>query len=129
MFIVLSSTVNLDFGVDRSLAINRSHGSGALVGLPATLTKRTYSMTATVGENAELGFWPSEALQLLLRQRPELCRQLLAVLGERVSENQQVAQSLLRRESLQSRHSGVASHRQVTKIPSRSSALSQQPPY
>jgi CRP-like cAMP-binding protein len=66
------------------------------VGLPATLTKRNYSMTATVGQNAELGFWPSEALQLLLRQRPELCQQLLAVLGERMSENQQVAKALLR---------------------------------
>jgi CRP-like cAMP-binding protein len=108
MFIVLSGTVNLDFGVDGSLAINRSYGPGALVGLPATLTKRNYSMTATVGQNAELGFWPSEALQLLLRQRPELCQQLLAVLGERMSENQQVAKALLRRESPQSQHSGVA---------------------
>ena len=108
MFIVLSGIVNLDFGVDCCLAINRSYGPGALVGLPATLTKRTYSMTATVGENAELGFWPPEALQLLLRQRPELCQQLLAVLGERISENQQVGKSLLRRESPQSQHSGVA---------------------
>ena len=74
------------FGVDGSLAINRSYGPGALIGLPATLTKRTYSMTATVGQNAELGFWPSGALQLLLRHRPELCQQLLAVLGERISE-------------------------------------------
>jgi len=91
MFIVLSGSVNLDFGVDGSLAINRSYGPGALVGLPATLTKRAYSMTATVGENAELGLWSPEALQLLLRQRPELCRQLLAVLGERLSENQHTA--------------------------------------
>ncbi|MGC2185194.1 MAG: hypothetical protein WA637_18095 [Terriglobales bacterium] len=31
--------VILDFGVDASPAINRSYGAGALVGLPATLTK------------------------------------------------------------------------------------------
>jgi len=99
MFIVLSGAVNLDFGVDGSVAGNRSYGPGALVGLPATLTGNKYSMNATVGQDAELVFWSCEALQLLLRQRPELCRQLLVVLGERISEHQQVTKALLRREA------------------------------
>ena len=95
MFVVLRGRVCLDCGVDTLFA--RSYGPGALVGLPATLTKRPYSMTATVTEDAELGCWSSEALDSLLRERPELCRQLLQVLGERVAENQQITKALLDR--------------------------------
>jgi CRP-like cAMP-binding protein len=102
MFIVLRGTVNLDFGVDGCLAINRSYGPGALVGLPATLTNRDYSMTATVAQDAELGRWTCQELHSLLKQRRELCQQLLAVLGERILENQKVAKALLTRESPES---------------------------
>jgi len=55
IFLVFSGKVSLDFGVDSPLA--RTYGPGALVGLPATVTGRNYSMTATVTEDAELGFW------------------------------------------------------------------------
>jgi CRP-like cAMP-binding protein len=95
MFVVLSGKVSLDFGVDSSLA--RSYGPGALVGLPATLTGRNYTMTATVTENAELVVWTREALDTLLRNRPDLCQQLLTVLGERMAENHRLAKALLTR--------------------------------
>jgi CRP-like cAMP-binding protein len=107
MFIVLSGRVILDFGVDASPAINRSYGAGALVGLPAALTRRNYSMTATVAQDSQLGFWPTEALDSLLRKHPDLCRQLLGVLSEKISENQQIAKALLSKEARQSQHSGV----------------------
>jgi CRP-like cAMP-binding protein len=96
MFVVLSGKVSLDFGVDSALA--RSYGPGALVGLPATLTRRNYTMTATVTENAELVAWTPEALDALLRNRPDLRQQLLTVLGERVAENQKLAKALLARD-------------------------------
>jgi hypothetical protein len=35
-------------------AFDRSYGPGALVGLPSTLNRRNYFMTATVTEDAEL---------------------------------------------------------------------------
>ncbi len=54
----------------------------ALVGLPSTLTRRIYCMTATVTEDAELGFWSPEALDSLLHNRPDLCQQLLVILGD-----------------------------------------------
>ncbi len=107
MFIVLSGTVLLDFGADGSLAVNHTYGRGALVGLPAALTKRSYSMTATVVQDAELGFWPAEALNTLLRKRPDLCRQLLAVLGERIAESRQVAKASLNKEKPSAQHSNV----------------------
>ncbi len=46
MFVVLSGKVSLDLGVDS--ALSRTYGSGALVGLPSTLTRNNYSMTATL---------------------------------------------------------------------------------
>ncbi len=107
MFVVLTGKVILDFGVDGSLAMNHSYGPGALVRLPATLTKRNYSMTATVTQDAERGFWPSEALNSLLRKRPDLCQQLLAILSEKISENQQVAKALLSKEKVASPQSPV----------------------
>jgi CRP-like cAMP-binding protein len=86
MFIVFSGNVSLDFGVDTPLA--RSCGPGALVGLPSTITGCNYSMTAIVTQDAELGFWTPEALESLLRDRPELCHQLLTILGEKTIELQ-----------------------------------------
>jgi len=107
MFVVLSGTVTLDFGVDRSLAMNHTYGPGALVGLPATLTKRGYSMTATVTQDAELGFWPFEALDALLRKRPDFCHQLLRILGEKIAETRREAKAFLNKEKPHSQHSDV----------------------
>jgi CRP-like cAMP-binding protein len=108
MFIVISGKVTLDFGVDGSLAINRAFGPGALVGLPAALTKRNYSMTATVTADAELGFLPSRELDSLLREHSDLCQELLRILGERISENQELTKAILNKEQPPSPHANIA---------------------
>ena len=94
MFVVLSGKVSLGFA-DNS-AFDRSYGPGALVGLPSTLTRRNYCMTATVTEDAELGFWSPEALDSLLHNRPDLCPQLLVILGEKMAENYEREEASLR---------------------------------
>jgi CRP-like cAMP-binding protein len=96
MFVVLSGKVRLDFGVDCFLA--RAYSRGALVGLPATLTGKSYSMTATVTEDAVLGFWSRTALESLLRERPHYYRELLDLLGERMAENQKLMKAQLSRD-------------------------------
>jgi CRP-like cAMP-binding protein len=93
MFLVLTGNITLDFGVDA--AHGRCYGPGALVGLPASLTKGAYSMTATVTENAVLGFLPLEAIEHLLRDHPHVCQELLSILGERVQEIQRLTKSIL----------------------------------
>ena len=93
MFVVLSGKVSLDLGADST--VGRSYGAGTLVGLPSTLTRHNYSMTATVAEDAELGFWSPDALGTLLHKHPELCQPLLLILGERIRENHEVERVLL----------------------------------
>ncbi len=92
MFVVLSGKVSLGFGVNP--ALDRSCGPGALVGLPSTLTWRNYCMTATVTEDAELGFWSPEALDSLLHSRPDLCQQLLVILREKMAANYELEKSI-----------------------------------
>jgi CRP-like cAMP-binding protein len=95
MFIVFSGKVSLGSGVNS--AFDRSYGPGALLGLPSTLTRRNYCMTATVTEAAELGFWSLEALDSLLHNRPDLCQQLLTILGEKMAENYELQETSLRK--------------------------------
>ena len=96
MFVVLSGQVSLDLGVDS--AVGRTCGPGALVGLPSTLTRHSYSMTATVTEDADLGFWSPDALNSLLRTHPDFCQPLLAILGAKIAENHEVERALLTRD-------------------------------
>jgi len=96
MFLVFSGRVSLNIGIDEALA--RCYGAGALIGLPATLSKRIYSMTATVIEDAELGFLPPQVLESLMRDNPDLCQELLAILNERMLQIQQLQKILLHKE-------------------------------
>ena len=107
VFLVLRGTVSLDFGVDASTALASTCGPGALVGLPASLTRTNYSMTATVTDDAELGFLTLQALVSLLRKHPELCQQLLTILSAKVAHSEQVTKALLRNEKLPRLELGV----------------------
>lgn len=95
MFVVLSGRVSLDLGVDS--LVGRTYGAGALVGLPSTLTRQNYSMTAVVMEDAELGFLSPEALESLLGQNPELCQPLLVILREKIAESREDERALVDR--------------------------------
>jgi CRP-like cAMP-binding protein len=98
MFVVLGGQVSLDFGVDSPNA--QLYGPGALVGLPATLTRSSYSMTATVAEDATLGYLPREVLEPLLRNNPSVTQELLVILGEKTLEMKRMKQGLLESERL-----------------------------
>jgi len=98
MFVIVRGKVSLDFGADSAFA--RVYGPGALVGLPAALTRRNYAMTATVTEDAELAFWDFNDLDSLLQKRPDFCRQLLGILGERMAENQKMMKALLSKDQV-----------------------------
>ena len=108
MFLVLSGKVALHFGVDGAAGLSLICGPGTLVGLPATLTGSKYSMTATVTDDADLGFLKVEALSSLLRESPELCEQLLGILKEKLADSEEITRTTERRRKMPKVESGVA---------------------
>jgi CRP-like cAMP-binding protein len=108
MFLVLQGMVGLDFGVDVSAGLSGLCGPGTLVGLPATLTHGHYAMTATVTDDAELGFLSCQALVSLLRQNPAVCQQLLRVLSDKLSHAQGVTKAMRRKGKVPKVEPGVA---------------------
>ena len=98
-FLVIKGTVYLDFGVDGSNPLNKAYGPGAFIGLPATLTGRTYTMTATVTADAELGFLSVKELQSLLREQPALQLQLLDILSAKLAQVDQAKKAMLIKET------------------------------
>jgi len=100
MFLVIRGTVSLDFGVDTSTALGNTCGPGSLVGLPATLSRANYSMTATVTEDSQLGFLTPQDLASLLHEQPELRQHFLAILGTKAAHATEVTKTLRRNEKL-----------------------------
>jgi len=100
MFLVIRGTVSLDFGVDASTALANVCNPGTLVGLPATLSRTNYSMTATVTEDAQLGFLTPRDLVSLLHQQPELRQHLLTILSAKVAHTEEVTKALRQNEKL-----------------------------
>jgi CRP-like cAMP-binding protein len=88
IYMILQGTVTLDFGAETSRTLTSCCESGALLGLPGTLTKGVHTMTATVAQDAELAFCSSHELEFLLRERPSFCGILQTILWERMAETQ-----------------------------------------
>ena len=100
MFLVIRGEVRLDFGVDASPALGSTCGPGALVGLPATLSRANYSMTATVTEDSQLGFLTPQDLASLLHEQPELRQHFLTILSAKAAHAAEVTKALRRNEKL-----------------------------
>jgi CRP-like cAMP-binding protein len=64
----------------------RKLGPGAVLGLPATLSGSSYSLTAEVVEDAQFAFIPRERMLEFLRMNPLLCFQVTQVLSEELFE-------------------------------------------
>ena len=93
VFLIFSGKVSLDPEIPQTPL--HCYGPGALVGLPATLTRRNYAMTAIVIEDAELGFLPPQVLDPLMKSNSDFCQELLKLLSERMLEIQHVHKALL----------------------------------
>ena len=64
----------------------RELGPGSLLGLPATLSDASYSLTAEVIEDSEFFFISAATLKDLLRQQPQLCFDVMHILTEELME-------------------------------------------
>jgi len=85
VYLVRRGLVVLSLGSGAPKRLARRLGPGSLIGLPAALSGKTYSLTAEVSEDAELGFISREAFLEILRQDPSLCFHVMDILSEQIS--------------------------------------------
>ncbi len=65
-------------------ALDRRVGPGSLLGVPGTLSKGTYSLSAELLEESEVWFVPSERVTALLSEHPEVGFQMVQLLSREV---------------------------------------------
>ena len=84
MFLIRKGKVRLD--LDGTSIASRTLGPGSLLGLPATLNQKPYSLTATAIEDCRLDFIDRDAVLQLLRENTFVCFQALQVLGTEITD-------------------------------------------
>jgi CRP-like cAMP-binding protein len=86
VFLIAQGVIRL--GLERDLPgfPARRLGPGSVVGLPATLSDTSYSLTAEVLEESEVVHVPRPRLLDLLREKPELCFHVMAILSEELTQ-------------------------------------------
>lgn len=72
VYTIRKGAVTMELADASHLYPPRTLGPGEIVGLPATLTG-SYSLSARVAEDAELGFIPAPRMTELLETSPRLC--------------------------------------------------------
>ena len=70
-------------------------GPGTLLGIPAAMCNRPYSLTAETLEPVETGFIAREQFVAIVRQHPDLCLVLIETLAEALSETRKQASAML----------------------------------
>lgn len=86
IFLVAEGVVRLGLDGNPASFPWREVGAGSVVGLPATLSDSNYTLTAEVVEDSRLIFLPRQTLVELLRQKPELCFQVMNILTEELTQ-------------------------------------------
>jgi CRP/FNR family transcriptional regulator len=71
--------------VPGGLVSPRTVGPGAVLGLPANITGKPYSLTAETLQDCELGFVEREKLVKLLRKDGKLCLHAVEILGRELA--------------------------------------------
>lgn len=84
VFLVRSGSVLMDLDSAARIYPPRVLGPGEIAGLPATLTG-SYSLSALVAEDAELGFLPAARVSELLETSPRICLLAMTMISEEVA--------------------------------------------
>jgi CRP-like cAMP-binding protein len=86
VFLIVEGAIRLGLDGNPASFPWRKLGPGSLVGLPATLSDSSYSLTAEALEDSRMVFLSRQSLLDLLRQKPELCFQVMSVLTEELTQ-------------------------------------------
>jgi len=95
VFLVRKGKVSLS--LDGTSVASRTLGPGSVLGLPATLNRRPYSLTAMATEDCRLDFIRREAVVRLLHENTFVCFQALQILGSEISDMRRAMDELFHR--------------------------------
>jgi CRP-like cAMP-binding protein len=86
VFLIRKGKVSMELDAADGIYPPRTFGPDSILGLPATLSGTPYSLTARTTEPSELDFVPRQAVLNMLRDKPSLCFQVMALLSEEIVE-------------------------------------------
>jgi CRP/FNR family transcriptional regulator len=84
VYVLLHGKVLLTMASSGAPVLSVQVGAGSLLGLPAVMGDKPYSLTAEALEGAEAGFIPSVEFIRVMQSEPRLSFQVLKVLAEEV---------------------------------------------
>jgi CRP-like cAMP-binding protein len=84
VYIIRKGAVRLTSRSDAEATLSALVGAGSLLGLPAVIAMKPYTMTAEALEGAEFSLVTSEDFVDLMQSEPQLSFQVLRVLAEEV---------------------------------------------
>ena len=88
VFLLLEGSVTLTLR-ERGVNYRRVVGPGSVMGLPATMCMKPYSLTAEISEPSRYIFVACLLIKDFLRTRPDLCFQVVEILAREVREMRQ----------------------------------------
>ena len=94
LFLICSGRVTTELETEKFTIPPRIIGAGAVLGLPSTVAGSPYSLTAEVLDKAELAFIPREVVLKILSTNPELCFEVLQLLGGEISATRNVIRQI-----------------------------------
>jgi CRP-like cAMP-binding protein len=86
VYLIRSGQISVGLDCDTSVYPARILGTGAIVGLPASVSGNPYSLTAKVVDDSELAFVPRDAVVACLKKNPIFCFQVMDILSEEIAE-------------------------------------------
>lgn len=84
VFLIRKGSVRMTLNSADGIFAPRTVGPGEILGLPATLTG-SYSLSAQVAEDAELGYIPAPRVNALLECSPRLCLLATRIMSDEIS--------------------------------------------
>jgi CRP-like cAMP-binding protein len=96
-YLIRSGVVKLSLYGGSRLYRARILGAGGIVGLPATVLGKPYSLTAEVVDDCELYFIPRAKLLSLLRRNPQIGYEIVRILGKEIMLMRSAAQKIHKR--------------------------------
>jgi CRP-like cAMP-binding protein len=86
VYLIMNGTVRASLpGEQGRELVSRKAGPGSVLGLPSALCSKTYQFDVEALEPVEAIFLPTEAVNDILREQPELCMQVMSMMCDELN--------------------------------------------